>query len=133
MANASNFLRTQIGTEFLNLGTATLPTTLHVGLYTVSEDATGSAGTEVSGNGYARKSISASSFSDNGTGTFSLNTDLEFTAASGGAWGTIVGMAILDASTSGNVLFFDDLSASKTIADGDVFRFATGSIVVTIS
>ena len=132
MANASNFLRTQIGTEFLNLGSGTLPSTLYIGLFTVAEDATGTAGTEVSGGGYARKQIAASQFADNGTGTFTLSNAQEFVTATG-SWGTVVGMGIFDAATSGNLLFFDTITQSKTIATGDAFRFNASSIVVTIS
>jgi hypothetical protein len=131
MANASNFLRSQIGAEFLNLGAATLPTELHIGLFTDSLAADGT-GTEVTGGSYARKSISASSFDDNGTGEFELNTSLEFTAASG-SWGTVVSMGIFDASTGGNLIVFDDLAASKTITTGDAFRFNSGAIVINIS
>ena len=131
MANASNFLRSQIGAEFLNLGSATLPTELHIALFTDSVAADGT-GTEVTGGSYALKSISASSFTDDGVGGFTLNTSLEFTAASG-SWGTVVSMGIYDASTGGNLIVFDDLAASKTITTGDAFRFNTGSIVINIS
>ena len=131
MANASNFLRTQIGTEFLNIGAATLPTVLYVALFTDSVTAAG-VGTEVSGGSYARKQISASSFTDDGVGGFTLNAALEFVTASA-SWGTIVSMGIYDASTLGNLIVFDDLAATKTIASGDAFRFNSGSIVVNIS
>ena len=131
MANASNFLRTQIGTEFLNLGSATLPTVLYIGLFTDSLDATGS-GTEVTGGSYARKQVSASSFTDDGVGGFDLNTALEFVTATG-SWGTIVSMGIFDASSTGNCILFDDLAATKAIASGDAFRFNSGSITVNIS
>jgi len=131
MANASNFLRTQIGTEFLNIGTATLPSTLYVALFTDSLDAAGT-GTEVTGGSYVRKQISASSFNDDGVGGFSLNTALEFVTATA-SWGTIVSMGIYDSSSAGNLIVFDDLAATKTIASGDAFRFNSGSIVVNIS
>ncbi|HIK61738.1 MAG TPA: hypothetical protein EYF98_13725 [Planctomycetes bacterium] len=131
MANASNFLRTQIGTEFLNIGAATLPTVLYVALFTDSVNAAGT-GTEVTGGSYARKQISASSFTDDGVGGFSLNTALEFVTATA-SWGTIVSMGIYDASGAGNLIVFDDLAATKTIANGDAFRFNSGSIIVNIS
>jgi hypothetical protein len=131
MANASNFLRTQIGTEFLNIGAATLPTELYIALFTDSVNAAGT-GTEVTGGSYVRKEISASSFTDDGVGGFTLNTSLEFVTASA-SWGTVVSMGIYDASTAGNILVFDDLAASKAIASGDAFRFNSGSIVVNIS
>jgi len=131
MANASNYLRTQIGKGYLNLQVPALPSTLHIALFTDSVTAAGT-GTEVTGGSYARKPVSASSFTDDLVGGFTLNTALEFVTATA-SWGTVQSMAIYDASVAGNVLAFDDLANSKVIASGDAFRFNTGSIVVNIS
>ena len=86
----------------------------------------------MSGGSYARKQIAASSFTDDGVGGFVLNTSLEFVEATG-SWGTVVSMGIYDASTVGNLIVFDDLAATKTIASGDAFRFNNGSITINIS
>ena len=131
MANASNYLRGEIGSGFLNIGAVTLPTVLYVGLFTSALSADGT-GSEVVGNGYARKQILATSFDDNGTGGFTLNAALEFAQATG-SWGTITDMGIYDASTLGNLIVFDNLAASKVIGSGDAFRFNSGSITVDIS
>ncbi|MGB2469903.1 MAG: phage tail fiber protein, partial [Flavobacteriales bacterium] len=39
-----------------------------------------------------------------------------------GAWGTITHFGIFDASSSGNLLYHGALTASKTIATGDVLK-----------
>ena len=56
----------------------------------------------------------------------------EFDAATG-TWGTIVAIAIFDALTTGNMIAFADLTASKTIATGDILRIPSGDLDVTLS
>jgi len=107
----------------------TSPTTVYVGLFTVAPSDTG-GGTEVSGSGYTRKSAA---FTVSGTTTLATNSAaIEFDAATG-SWGTIVAIAVFDASTSGNMLAFADLTTSKTIATGDVLRIPTGDLDITLS
>jgi hypothetical protein len=57
---------------------------------------------------------------------------VEFPQA-GSSWGTITHIGIRDALTTGNLLYHTPLDASKTIATGDVFRIATGSLSVTLA
>jgi hypothetical protein len=108
----------------------TSPSSLYVGLFTVAPTDAG-GGTEVSGNGYARTSAA---FSVTGTSptAASNSANVEFPTASG-SWGTVVAAAIFDASTSGNMLSWADLTASKAVGSGDVFRFAAGNLSVTLA
>jgi len=107
----------------------TSPTTLYVGLFTTAPTDAG-GGTELSGSGYARKSAA---FTVSGTGTLATNSSaIEFDAATG-TWGTIVAIAIFDALTTGNMIAFADLTASKTIATGDILRIPAGDLDVTLS
>jgi hypothetical protein len=107
----------------------TSPTTVYVGLFTAAPTDAG-GGTELSGSGYTRKSAA---FTVSGTGTLATNSAaVEFDAATG-SWGTIVAMAIFDASTAGNMLAWADLTTSKTIATGDVLRIPTGDLDITLS
>ena len=107
----------------------TSPTTVYVGLFTVAPTDVG-GGTEVSGSGYTRKSAA---FTVSGTTTLATNSAaIEFDAATG-SWGTIVAIAVFDASTSGNMLAFADLTTSKTIATGDVLRIPAGDLDITLS
>jgi hypothetical protein len=107
----------------------TSPTTVYVGLFTAAPTDAG-GGTEVSGSGYARKSAA---FTVSGTSTLATNSSaIEFDAATG-SWGTIVAIAIFDAITTGNMIAWADLTASKTIASGDVLRIPTGDLDITLS
>jgi hypothetical protein len=90
-----------------------------------SDDATG---TELSGNGYARKEITFGSSA--ASGSISNTAAVEFAAATG-SWGTVSHFAIFDASTSGNMLVHGALTASKAIGTGDVFKIAISGITVT--
>jgi hypothetical protein len=57
---------------------------------------------------------------------------VEFDQATG-SWGTITHMGLYDASTSGNLLFHGALTASKVIDAGDVFKFASTALAVTLA
>ena len=134
MANASDYLRNEIGTKYLNLGAgSSLPASLHVGAFTASLAADGTnLGTEISGSGYARASVSASSFTESPNGTFTSNAQIAFPTASG-SWGTIVSIGLFDAATSGNLLVFDDLASSAAVTTGIVLTIPASSLVVTIA
>lgn len=111
-------------------GTATRPTSWYVALYTAAPSDSG-GGTEVSGSGYSRQSVTFDAASSPG-GTTSNSSEVTFTA-SGGSFGTVTHIGIFDASTSGNLLWHGALNASKTIDDGDALVFATGNIDLTLA
>jgi len=107
----------------------TSPSSLYVALYTAAPTDAG-GGTELSGSGYAREAVS---FSVSGTTTLATNSAaVEFDAATG-SWGTIVAVGIFDASTSGNFMAWADLTTSKTIDTGDIFRIPAGDLDITLS
>jgi hypothetical protein len=86
----------------------------------------------VSGSGYAREATGTITVS--GTDTTATNAAaIEFDPASGGNWGTITHAAIFDASTGGNMIAWAQLTTSRTINDGDVFRIPAGSLTVTLT
>jgi hypothetical protein len=106
------------------------PTNLYVGLYTVNPSDTG-GGTEVSGAGYTRVTISsslanwagtqaaASTVASSGnTGTTSNNGAITF-GTPGANWGSITGFGIFDAVTAGNLLIWGALTTPKTVNNGD--------------
>lgn len=115
-------------------GTATRPTAWYVALYTSAPNdaSTGSTGgTEVSGNGYSRQSVTFAAASSPGGTTTSTNAQ-SFTA-SGGDFGTVTHMAIIDASSGGNMLWHGALTTSRTVNDGDTLTFSTGNIDLTLA
>lgn len=129
MAGFTNFSEDLVLNWLLTNGSATRPTAWYVALYTVAPGEAG-GGTEVSGGSYARTAVT---FTVSGTAptTASNSAAVEFPTATG-SWGTIVAAGIFDASTSGNLLAFANLTTSKTVDSGDVLRFNTGEIDITL-
>jgi hypothetical protein len=116
------------------VGGNTPAATRYVALYTVAPGEEG-GGTELSGSGYVREQVIFTPAStDGGTGVTSTSNFAEvlFDAATG-SWGEIVAMAIFDASTSGNIIWYGTLTTPKTVGTGDQFRFANGAIVLTMA
>lgn len=107
----------------------TSPTTVYAALFgTTASTANLEAGTltgEITGNAYARTAITFGA-ATNGLG--SNSAAVTFPAASGGNWGTIRYMAIMDASTAGNVLMYTQLDSDVVINDGNQFQFNVGDI-----
>ena len=128
MAEMSNYLENALVNAVLRNTAYTSPTTVYLALYT-SDPTDADAGTEVSGNAYARQSIT---FGSPSNGVTTNSAAIEFPQATG-SWGTVAYVGIRDASTGGNLLFHTALDASKTIATGDVFRVASGSLSVTLA
>lgn len=107
-----------------------VPTNIYVALVSVVGDESG-AGTELSGNGYARIvhnswDVAASGASEN-TGV------ITFAAASGGDWLEAVAFELFDAITGGNYLGYGDLTISRTVLSGDNAEFADGELDVSIT
>ena len=105
----------------------TSPSTVYVALYTVAPTDS-STGTEVTGGGYARQSASFTN-----TGNAATNASaIEFPTATAN-YGTVVAVAILDASSSGNMLAYAALASNKTIETGDVLRIPAGDLDITLT
>jgi hypothetical protein len=124
----SDYLENKVLDAVLN-NTSLVVATPYVALYTVAPtDSTG--GTEVTGGSYARV---AGSFGAASGGSCSNDAAVAF-AAPTADWGTVVAFAICDSSTSGNILYWGDLTASRTILNGDgAPSFAIGTLTITES
>ena len=130
MAALSDYAEKLLLDWSMTTGSATRPTAWYVALYTAAPSDSG-GGTEVSGSGYTRKSVTFAAATSPG-GTTSNTGAVSFTA-SGGSWGTITHMGIFDASTSGNLLWHGALTTSKSVGDGDTLEFAIGNIDLTLA
>ncbi len=144
MAHMSNYLENKLVDAIFRAQSYTMPATIYVALYTVTPSDTG-GGTEVSGGSYARVAITsslanwagtqaaASTIASSGTsGTTSINGAATFPAPTGN-WGVIVAIGLLDASTSGNLLFWGPLTTSKTVNSGDAApSFAAAALTYQI-
>lgn len=133
----TNYLANEILDHILRGEAFTAPTELYVGLWkttaTVDATSTGSTTGEMDETGYSRFNITP------GTG--------EFDAGSGGAtdntnaitFGPVTEnadevdtVAILDASSAGNMLFFGSLDTARTLQNGDSASFAAGDLDWTV-
>lgn len=124
----TNSFETSVLTWLLTNGTPSpvRPTAWYLGLFTAAPGEAG-GGTELSGSGYARQAITFTVSGNNA----SNNAAIEFPTASG-SWGTITHVAVFDASTSGNMIAYASLTASKTIDTGDVLRVPTGDLDINL-
>jgi len=123
----TNFLETEILDHVFAGAAYTAPSTKYIGLFTAAPGETG-GGTEVSGSAYARQSMAFSTSGD----TTSNSSAVEFPTATG-SWGTVTHVGIFDASSSGNLMVYATLTASKVIASGDVFRVPSGDLDITLN
>lgn len=128
MSEMSNYLENALVNATLRATSYTSPSAVYLALYT-TDPTDADAGTEVSGTSYARQSIT---FGAPSNGVTTNSAAIEFPQA-GGSWGTVTHVGIRDALTNGNLLYHTPLDASKTIATGDVFRVASGSLSVTLA
>jgi hypothetical protein len=127
MASKTNFhedavLNTARGTNL----TAWTP---YVGLLTAVTDGEASSFTEVSGNAYARQSVtfgapSGGSMSNSALVTFPTPT---------GSWGTVTHFIVADAVSAGNARYWGPLGQSETINTGNVVTIPVGNLTISES
>ena len=131
MAGFTDYLEDKVLDHVFGGTSYTAPGTLYVGLFTAAPSDTG-GGTEVSGGSYARKSMPDMTISGTSPTTATNGAAVEFVTATG-SWGTVTHVGIFDALSSGNLLCWAALSASKVVASGDVIRFDQGDLDVTLA
>lgn len=85
------------------------------------------AGTEVSGGSYARKTIA---FGAASSGSISNDAVISFT---GMPTCTVVGIELWDSAGTPVRLAYGALTANKSLTSGDTLEFAIGSITLTLS
>ena len=130
MAELSDYMENAIINQMRNV--AGVQVAVYVALFTAVtglEADTGWSATEVSGGSYARQLAGLTA----GSGGLSSNAaDITFPQATAN-WGVITHCALMDAVTAGHVLMWTQLDASKTINNGDTFKFNAGDLAVTIA
>lgn len=130
MAAFSNYMEDAI-TAWIN-GTTfpSAPTNTYVQLYSQDPTDAGSA----TGALYTRVTYAASGWTrgTGGAGTLS-NTNAITMQSSAGSAATASHFAVFDAATSGNLLFYGALSASKSIAVGDEVKFNALQLTLTVA
>jgi len=114
---------------------ATPGNSIYVGLATAVSDAEAGSLTEATFGSYARQQVTAANWtltsSSADTQTIKNAANIEFPASTG-TTNTVTHAFIVDAASSGNILFVGQLDASKTIATGDVFRINTNNLTIEL-
>lgn len=147
MAGMSNWLRNKI-VDFVDRAIPwTPPATTYIALCS-SAPSPGTAGTELTGTGYARIAVAKSAANmaaTNGatlttnpstgtTGTTSNNSIIDWGTAGAGGWGTASHWEEYDAITGGNRMSYgtivdgSDVAAPRSIAAGDPVSFPISAL-----
>lgn len=122
----TDYLETNLLNHVLRNTAYSSPTTVYVALFTAAPTDAG-GGTEVTGGAYVRESVA---FDAPVGGQVVNSADVLFPIATLD-WGTIVAFALFDASSSGNMLYYANLTASRDILTGDQLRFPAGQLIVS--
>lgn len=122
----SNYLETQILNHVLRQTAYPTPVAIYVALFTIMPTEAG-GGVEVAGGSYVRQPVT---FTAPSPDTVSNQAEVLFPTASAN-WGTLVGFALMDASTAGNMLYFAPLGVQRTILLNDQLRFPPGTLAVS--
>jgi hypothetical protein len=134
MSAASNFLENKVLDHTLGGTAYSQPAALYLGLF--KNDSTNAAanleaGTltdEVSGGSYARKAITFNAASG---GSADNSNTVTFDTATAD-WGTITHIAVMDAASAGNVVYWAAVSTTKLIESGDTFQLSSGNMTISL-
>jgi len=96
--------------------------------------------TEPSGGSYARKQVNANGgaapdwdLAVAGDPSYVDSADAITFATATASWGTVIGVALCDALTSGEVLMYDNAMTDQLVDDGDTAEFAAAAIVLQMN
>jgi hypothetical protein len=137
MSAASNYLENKLLDHTLTATAFTQPAARYLALFNNTstntaanlEAGTRTDETSTSGTAYIRKVVT---FAGASSGTSATNATVTFDAATAN-WGTITHIAIMDAVSSGNVLFYGAVTTAKTIETGDTFQVSSGNLTVSLA
>lgn len=137
MSAASNYLENKVLDHVLTATSYTAPGTRYLALFNNTsgnaaanlEAGTLSDEVSTSGTAYNRKAVTFAAASG---GSSATNATVTFDAATA-SWGSITHVAVMDASSSGNVLFWGAVTTAKTIDSGDTFQVTSGNLTISLA
>ena len=137
MSAASNYLENKVLDHVLTATSYSAPATRYLALFTNTSGSAAAnleAGTltdevTTSSSAYGRETITFAAASG---GSSASNATVTFDTATAN-WGTITHVAVMDAETSGNVLFYGAVTTSKTIETGDTFQVSSGNLTISLA
>lgn len=112
----------------------TPPATMYFGLSTTAIQIDGTGATEPSGGNYARVAATndKTTWGTASNGALTNSVAITFPESSA-SWGTITHVFIADASSGGNIWWFDALSPSRQVQSSTTVLFAIGAITVQMN
>ena len=134
MGSFADYLENKVLDHVFGAVTLTPPVTLHIGLSTTAINDAGGNITEPAGNNYSRVAVTNNATNFPAAVAGSKSNGAEFTFATpSGSWGTVVDFFISDAASGGNILGYGTLTAPQTIASGNIVKFASSSLTITLA
>lgn len=100
--------------------------TIYVALF-LDDPTDADTGTEVSGPGYSRQSVT---FAAASSGQKASDAAVAFSAT--GLWGEITHIGLYDALSGGNLLFHRELDLTPVVDDGDTVNIDAGDLVAIL-
>jgi hypothetical protein len=91
------------------------------------------AGTEVTGNGYARVSVANNTTSFPAVSPLVNGIAIDFPTATPSGWGNVNSIRFYDASSAGNEVGRSADFSAVSVTAGGVLHIQTGSITITVS
>ena len=85
---------------------------------------------EITLGDYTRKSVTFGTVSG---GAVSNSGPVTWDPATANYDGDVTCLAVMDASSGGNVLFYGELTLAKTVSTGDQFQIATGNLTISLT
>lgn len=128
MSALSNYLENKLIEHTLRNTAYTSPATVYLALYTTNPTDADS-GTEASGGSYARQAVTFAAASNGSVANSGVITFPQATAD----WGTITHFGVLDALTTGNLLFFGALSSSTAVNNGSTFTVEASALTCSLA
>ena len=112
------------------------PANLYVGLFSTTPTANTGSGVEVSGSSYARQTVASTAWSaisqsaDTIHDQITNSNAITFPAVTTTSY-TVVGVGVWDASSAGNLLFYQAVT-SQAVAVGNQYQIAAGQLALEV-
>jgi len=140
MSALTDYLESALLNHIFRGSAYTAPTSLYIGLVQGFNSGNLESGVldEPSTGGYARQEYAADSSNwitpySSGSAKYTHNTSaIEFPVATANI-GDVSGVFIADDPSSGNILFYGQLSSARNIREGDQFVFSSGSLKISFN
>lgn len=144
MTAMTNYLENKLVDHLLRGASFSAPSTLYVGLFTVSPSDAG-GGTECTGGGYGRVAVTCNGtnwsatdgagttgYSAGDSGTISNNVSIKFPLPTA-TWGTVVAVGLFNTQTGGNLLLQGSITEPVLInTDSAEPEFEPGALTFQI-